>query len=585
MTTCTGRRIIFVLGMHRSGTSLVTKLLNLYGAALPKTLMAAGPNNPLGYFESTKIFEAHQRLFEGARTDWDQTRRLPAAWHGSPTGKYWVETMAEIVCEEFGDAPALVVKDPRISRLVPFWEEVAARLSLQPCYVIMLRNPLEVAASLAVSQGTLLEKAALLWLQHQLWAERDTRDRPRSIVEYDALLADWREAMERVIQQIAPDLALSPTAAAEADAFVRGDLKRQRHPFPPRRRDDWVATVFETMRDAASGEPLRTGVMDRVRRAFEASERIFAPVIESLEVSGRRALGQAQEAEGRAKRSEEKLLVATEAASKVELRADRDLERASAVASDLRQRLDRRDAELALALHIAEFSREAAISALGGPAALESFRDEMHRLAREGGHEERLAAQIARADSFFAETRRLRREKTEVGDALQERQRVVSDQRVQIEALESELGGASDRLETLSGRLAEANTQLAEIRTREARADAQLAQERVRISLLSEELQAERRRVAERDLHRERMVEEVDRIRGSFASRVLALFGSTVLVKPNPDLFLSQLFFDDIAADLIDHKVIDRSDAGDDRFAESPIRIDNCLVVIIGKRV
>lgn len=46
---------ILVLGMHRSGTSAFTRLLNLAGAESPKNLMEAKTDNVRGFWESEAV--------------------------------------------------------------------------------------------------------------------------------------------------------------------------------------------------------------------------------------------------------------------------------------------------------------------------------------------------------------------------------------------------------------------------------------------------------------------------------------------------------------------------------------------------
>ena len=53
---------VLVLGMHRSGTSAVTRVLNLLGAELGDDLMPAGSDNPGGFWEYRGVVELHERL-------------------------------------------------------------------------------------------------------------------------------------------------------------------------------------------------------------------------------------------------------------------------------------------------------------------------------------------------------------------------------------------------------------------------------------------------------------------------------------------------------------------------------------------
>ena len=62
---------ILVAGMHRSGTSAVSRILNLLGCALPKTLSSAGPDNPSGFRESMAIKDLNDAILASAGSAWD----------------------------------------------------------------------------------------------------------------------------------------------------------------------------------------------------------------------------------------------------------------------------------------------------------------------------------------------------------------------------------------------------------------------------------------------------------------------------------------------------------------------------------
>ena len=55
---------IIVLGMHRAGTSAVTRLINLMGAYLgpEEQLLPATPDNPKGYWERIDVLQLHEWL-------------------------------------------------------------------------------------------------------------------------------------------------------------------------------------------------------------------------------------------------------------------------------------------------------------------------------------------------------------------------------------------------------------------------------------------------------------------------------------------------------------------------------------------
>ena len=91
------RKAILVLGMHRSGTSAVTRVLSMLGAALPRRLMPAAVANPVGHFEPMDIVNLHDEILRSAGTKWSDWSRFPGSWYDSPKREVFVEAIARAV--------------------------------------------------------------------------------------------------------------------------------------------------------------------------------------------------------------------------------------------------------------------------------------------------------------------------------------------------------------------------------------------------------------------------------------------------------------------------------------------------------
>src|SRR4249920_989928 len=75
---------IFMLGMHRSGTSVLTRVLSLLGCALPGDLLGSNESNPTGHWESARAIEINEALLTALGRRWDDVRDLPADWLERP---------------------------------------------------------------------------------------------------------------------------------------------------------------------------------------------------------------------------------------------------------------------------------------------------------------------------------------------------------------------------------------------------------------------------------------------------------------------------------------------------------------------
>lgn len=74
------RKVLLILGMHRSGTSLSANWLGQCGLDLGQNLIGATPSNVLGHFEDVDIVEFHEKLLRFNQTDLYQGEGPPLAY-------------------------------------------------------------------------------------------------------------------------------------------------------------------------------------------------------------------------------------------------------------------------------------------------------------------------------------------------------------------------------------------------------------------------------------------------------------------------------------------------------------------------
>ena len=231
-STTPARLCIVVCGMHRSGTSALTRVVNLLGADIAGDLIAAHAENIRGYWESAAVIRIHNDLLNAigcAKDDPLDPISFPAGWDSSRAAHCAKRRIANLIARDFAGSSSFVVKDPRVSRLLPLWIDVLAGMHIDPIIVIPFRNPLEVAASLAQRAAVPLSKALLLYLHSYLETELASRKVPRLFIQYNELLRDWRSCQNRISELAGERLPL-PSAAtgAEIDQFLTNDLRHHR---------------------------------------------------------------------------------------------------------------------------------------------------------------------------------------------------------------------------------------------------------------------------------------------------------------------------------------------------------------------
>ena len=218
------RTAILVLGMHRSGTSALARLIGHLGAALPADAIEAHSDNAKGYWESAAIVKADDQLLRVARSSWFDPRALDLSRLEGSALRSRRDRIWEAVTSAFGDAPLFVIKDPRQCRFVPTVVETLAEHGVASRAALMLRGPGAIARSLASRDGTTSAFAHLLWLRHMIDAERGSRHLFRAIVDFDRMLADWRGAAEQLLPLTGGAMP-EGERAAEIAAFLDPGLR------------------------------------------------------------------------------------------------------------------------------------------------------------------------------------------------------------------------------------------------------------------------------------------------------------------------------------------------------------------------
>lgn len=210
------RTCILIMGMHRSGTSMMAGVLDLLGCRSAEHLMPANFANERGYFETALISRLNDQMLKSIGSKWNDWTEIPPETFDTPDFTTYATQARQLLRDEFGEAPLFLLKDPRICRMMPFWQKTFEAEGVATLALHIHRNPLEVAQSLHKRDGMNINLAMLLWLRHVLEAERYTRGQSRHFVSYDLALQDWRKTVQNIAQGMAITWPRPPDDAQEA---------------------------------------------------------------------------------------------------------------------------------------------------------------------------------------------------------------------------------------------------------------------------------------------------------------------------------------------------------------------------------
>ena len=286
---------VLVLGMHRSGTSAVTRVLNLLGAELGTDLMPPGPDNPGGFWEHREVVAVHDRLLADLGLAWDDPRPLPEGWLTSPAAGVAMAELSALLDREFARAPFCAVKDPRMCRFVPLWATLLARKGIAAKALVVTRSPVEVARSLHRRDGLPEGVGQLVWARYLLDLVQGIAGLPSALMSYDALMEDWRTALANVGAALALPLNLTGETAQEIDAWLAPQLRHYRTGWPAQAAD--APLVFPLAQALQSGGTPDDGPWRASAEAFQAQlapARTAVDGLASMLAAARRQLHDAQ---------------------------------------------------------------------------------------------------------------------------------------------------------------------------------------------------------------------------------------------------------------------------------------------------
>jgi len=277
---------VVILGMHRSGTSALAGMLGNSGIQFGRSLLPGQSDNPRGFWEHTEIVDLNERILASFGSSWDDMQPPQPTWWEDEKAALFREEISRILTGVFGKTQLWGIKDPRLCKLVPLWRRGLDDVGCKSCFILIHRHPLEVARSLKRRNGFHTMKSGLLWLQHNLLAEKWTRGSSRLFTSYDEILR-WPDGTSVKIAEMLGTSSVppSPRQMEKVRDFLTTDLRHHETPD-----GDWGAAFGEyrslvegvyNLLVAESRSPV-AGTGDALDRLFEEYQSItskFDPVL------------------------------------------------------------------------------------------------------------------------------------------------------------------------------------------------------------------------------------------------------------------------------------------------------------------
>ena len=275
-------RIVFVLGMHRSGTSALAGLLAKFGVHPGANLLPANESNPHGYFESRDVVDINNEILTSIGSSWDGVGALPAGWSSAPILREAREKLTSLLSSLTTSDSVQVIKDPRLCRTLPIWLEVLQDLGIPAGFVICQREPEAVAQSQQLMKGIPYLKSLMLYMHYTLDAELHTRSCSRVVVTYSEILDDPVGLVSRIFSELELGaMSKDESLMDKAAEFISPSLNHSRATDGDFQRCGTLALMASSLCSAV--KTADRDALDALRSRYEAYVSDMGPWVDMLE--------------------------------------------------------------------------------------------------------------------------------------------------------------------------------------------------------------------------------------------------------------------------------------------------------------
>jgi len=282
----TKRRALLILGMHRSGTSAITRVVNLLGAKIGDRLVPPGHDNPSGFWENATAVEINEQLLRELGRTWYDMREMPDGWMETAAAEKALNLAVKFIRRDLGGSAFCALKDPRMCLTAPLWIKAFETLKFEVSCLFVVRDPREVVESLHRRNGWPRSPLYLMWVQYLLEAEAATRGCHRVMVSFDQALDDWRVCMERVAKELHLAWPVKLDDAAMAiEAFLDQGQRHHRATDKAVADNDEVPVLVRSLHDVcletAEGKP-EWNAIAKLHSNFREAAELYAERVDTV---------------------------------------------------------------------------------------------------------------------------------------------------------------------------------------------------------------------------------------------------------------------------------------------------------------
>ncbi len=260
---------------------MFTDLLDFLGVTIDSPSDAAMSAHRIDLIGKEFIVQVNDCVLKTLGSSWDDTLPLPSQWVEKFADSPLLLDIRNYLQSEFTQSNLVALNDPRLCKVLPLWMPLFLTHNVKLHAVLIVRNPWDVASSLASRYNFSTQKSLLLWMQHMINAERHSRHLARAFITVESLVDHPSSTIHNVFNLIGlpspclPDEHFDlPTGLVDFSFQYSGHTDNDAGMHCP----EFVTSLYRLLyaiAETGQTDANNLEVLDEIYRQFEASQSFF----------------------------------------------------------------------------------------------------------------------------------------------------------------------------------------------------------------------------------------------------------------------------------------------------------------------
>ena len=187
------KKLVLVLGMHRSGTSTLMGILNKMGLPIGDNLMPPTNANPKGYFENMDFVYGNEAILRNCNSSWDNVKKI---FNSNVLMTPQNKSIVNFLLEKYKNYEVFGVKDPRVCVLLPLYEKVCEEKNIELIQIYTERDKNSVIKSMTKRDGFSVSKVDKMIEYYKKFIKN-----PDVSLQYENILSNTEDTIKSLNNQ------------------------------------------------------------------------------------------------------------------------------------------------------------------------------------------------------------------------------------------------------------------------------------------------------------------------------------------------------------------------------------------------